>query len=134
MERFLIEWVFVLMMSFIISHIIVFYFIVRVASSGWEQGGNNQEIDPWIKTLGICAGSGGQLLRNVEADAYLSGEMGHHDVLEAVGRGISVILCEHSNTERGYLTDVLQPLLQEKMGKDVRVGCSLFDQDPLQIQ
>jgi putative NIF3 family GTP cyclohydrolase 1 type 2 len=105
--------------------------LVRVASP-WTA--NDSAADPWVKTVGICAGSGGQLLRDVEADVYLSGEMGHHDVLDATQRGTSVVLCEHSNTERGYLSDVLQPLLQQKMGHHVVVSCSISDRDPLQIQ
>ncbi|KAG8429436.1 hypothetical protein GDO86_020189 [Hymenochirus boettgeri] len=30
-------------------------------------------------------------------------KMSHHDVLDAVAEGCSVVLCEHSNSERGYL-------------------------------
>ena len=30
--------------------------------------------------------------------------MGHHDVLAAVSCGTAIILCEHSNSERGFLT------------------------------
>ncbi|KDN39296.1 hypothetical protein RSAG8_08931, partial [Rhizoctonia solani AG-8 WAC10335] len=52
-----------------------------------------------IRTIAICAGSGGSLLKGVSADAYLTGEMSHHEVLAAVAQGISVILCGHSNTE-----------------------------------
>ena len=84
--------------------------------------------------MAICAGSGGRLLRSVSADAYLTGEMGHHDVLEAIYRGTSVILCEHSNTERGYLSEVLQPFLRDKLGHEANVVCSMEDRDPFLIQ
>jgi len=56
-----------------------------------------------IKTIAICAGSGGSVLKGVKADAYVTGEMAHHDILAATARGTTVILCGHSNTERGYL-------------------------------
>lgn len=63
-----------------------------------------------IKTIAVCAGSGGSLLSGVDADVYFTGEMQHHDVLGAVARGRYVILCGHTNTERGYL-----PILAKKL-------------------
>ena len=36
-------------------------------------------------------------------DLFLTGELRHHDVLRALARGTSVVLCEHSSSERGYL-------------------------------
>lgn len=56
-----------------------------------------------ISTVAVCAGSGASLLNGVDADLYLTGEMLHHDVLEATQKGIHVILCNHSDSERGYL-------------------------------
>eukprot|EP01105_Mastigella_eilhardi_P007718 TRINITY_DN1935_c0_g1_i2.p1 TRINITY_DN1935_c0_g1~~TRINITY_DN1935_c0_g1_i2.p1 ORF type:complete len:275 (+),score=67.06 TRINITY_DN1935_c0_g1_i2:23-826(+) len=67
-----------------------------------------------VQRIAICAGSGASLLDNVSADVYFSGEMGHHIVLNAVEKGTSVLLCEHTNTERGYLPQLrslLTPLL-----------------------
>lgn len=63
-----------------------------------------------IKTIAVCAGSGGSLFSGVDADVYFTGEMQHHDVLGAVARGRYVILCGHTNTERGYL-----PILAKKL-------------------
>ena len=83
-----------------------------------------------IKTVAVCAGSGGSLLKNVKADLYLTGEMSHHEVLDAVHHGTNVILCEHSNTERGFLLkwkDVLQGVL----GENMHIAVSLNDRDPL---
>ncbi|KAI7899108.1 GTP cyclohydrolase 1 type 2/Nif3 [Cokeromyces recurvatus] len=68
-----------------------------------------------IKTVAICAGSGSSVLGPVKADLYFTGEMGHHDVLAALAQNTSVILCEHSNTERGYLSAVLKPALEEQL-------------------
>jgi dinuclear metal center YbgI/SA1388 family protein len=83
-----------------------------------------------IKTIAVCAGSGSGVLGGVKADLYLTGEMGHHDVLAAVASGTCVILCEHTNTERGYLKNVLmEKLLAEKF----EVICSQLDKDPLSI-
>lgn len=49
--------------------------------------------DHVIQTVAICAGSGSSVLNPVKADLFLTGEMGHHDVLAAVAQGTSVILC-----------------------------------------
>lgn len=86
-----------------------------------------------VSSIAICAGSGGSTLANVSADVYLTGEMSHHEVLEAVSKGSSVILCEHTNTERGYLSEVLKPKLLQLLGDDVVVECSHIDMDPLCI-
>lgn len=94
--------------------------------------GNGTNLDTSIKTVAICAGSGSTLLRNVEADLYLSGEMTHHAVLEANAAGTSVILCEHTNTERGYLKVLKESLLTQLSGKDVNIVISQVDRDPLQ--
>lgn len=83
-----------------------------------------------IKIIAVCAGSGSGVLSGVKADLYLTGEMGHHDVLSAVASGTCVVLCEHTNTERGYLKSVLMPkLVAEKFD----VICSQLDKDPLSI-
>ena len=58
--------------------------------------------------------------------------MSHHDILDAVSRGVHVILCEHSNTERGFLTEFRSKLVELLEGK-VDVMVSSNDADPLQI-
>jgi putative NIF3 family GTP cyclohydrolase 1 type 2 len=47
-----------------------------------------------IQTVAICAGSGSSVLGPVCADLYFTGEMGHHDVLAALAKNTSVILCK----------------------------------------
>lgn len=56
-----------------------------------------------VKTIAICCGSGAAMFRNRCADVVLTGEMGHHEILEHLEWNTSVILSEHTNTERGYL-------------------------------
>jgi len=85
-----------------------------------------------IKTIALCAGAGDQVISKTKADVYLTGEMRHHDVLAAVEKGTSVILTEHSNSERGYLLNLkgkLQQLFEEKI--DIEI--SKKDADPLVI-
>ncbi|KAG0272403.1 NGG1 interacting factor [Linnemannia exigua] len=89
-----------------------------------------------IKTVGVWAGSGSELV-NHPADLYLTGELGHHDVLEALEQNRTVILCEHSNTERGYLSAILKPkleaLLSQDGGEPVEIVVSKTDKDPLVV-
>ena len=85
-----------------------------------------------VGSVAICAGSGASLLKNVRADLYLTGEMSHHEVLDAVHGGAHVVLCDHSNTERGFLAD-WQKTLKNALGDNVEVAISKQDRDPLQI-
>ncbi len=93
---------------------------------------DNAENDMNVETIALCAGSGASLLKNVKADVFLTGEMSHHEVLDAVHRGTSVILCEHSNTERGFLSK-WKEVLHSVLGEDVQIDVSLNDHDPLQV-
>ena len=93
---------------------------------------DNAEDDMNVETIALCAGSGASLLKNVKADVFLTGEMSHHEVLDAVHCGTSVILCEHSNTERGFLSK-WKEVLQSTLGESVQIDVSLNDHDPLQV-
>ena len=73
---------------------------------------------------------GATVLRGVMADVFLTGEMSHHEVLDATSRGTSVILCEHSNTERGYLT-IMKHKLHQVLGNEIKISISDVDRDPL---
>ncbi|KAG6841862.1 hypothetical protein C0991_006270 [Blastosporella zonata] len=90
-----------------------------------------------IRTIAICAGSGGSMLVGRPADVYFTGEMSHHEVLAAVAAGTHVILCGHTNTERGYLPE-LATKLRHELENDaevtgVEVIVSQEDGHPLQI-
>lgn len=63
---------------------------------------------------------------------HVAGEMSHHDVLDAVANGISVILCEHSNTERGFLSE-LRDMLTIHLQNKINIILSEKDRDPLQV-
>ena len=70
------------------------------------------------------------MLAGRDADVLLTGEMGHHDVLAAVERGANVVLCEHTNTERGFLR-IFARRLRQRLGKDVAVALARADAEPL---
>ncbi|RDB15727.1 Protein NIF3 [Hypsizygus marmoreus] len=91
-----------------------------------------------IRTIAVCAGSGGSMLVGNKADVYFTGEMSHYEVLAAVAAGTNVILCGHTNTERGYLP-VLATKLRHELYQDpgeaagVEVLVSQNDKHPLRI-
>lgn len=106
------------------------------------EAGQDRSSSPWsVRTIAICAGSGGSMLLGTKADVYFTGEMSHHEVLAAVAEGKNVVLCGHTNTERGYLP-VLAEKLRNELGSqeckdeglaDVEVVVSQKDQHPLEI-
>ncbi|XP_058043693.1 NIF3-like protein 1 [Ahaetulla prasina] len=94
--------------------------------------GAGKSLESSVKVVALCAGSGASILQDTESDLYVTGEMSHHEVLGAVSRGISVILCEHSNTERGFLLKLQQMLAVHFMNK-INIIISERDRDPLQV-
>jgi len=105
----------------------------------------------FIQSVAICAGSGGSMLLGHDADVYFTGEMSHHEVLAAVAAGKHVVLCGHTNTERGYLPILATKLRAElkqfqnteafasyidadqKIVRQLEVHVSAEDQHPLQF-
>lgn len=85
-----------------------------------------------VERVLLCAGAGGSVLAGRDADVLLTGEMRHHDVLAAVERGASVVLCEHTNTERGFLP-ILARRLRQHLGPAVAVALARADVEPLEM-
>lgn len=66
--------------------------------------GKDQTLDSKISSVAVCAGSGASILTKAgKVDLWVTGEMGHHEALDAQENNVSVLLAEHSNTERGFL-------------------------------
>ncbi|KAI8849078.1 GTP cyclohydrolase 1 type 2/Nif3 [Chytridium lagenaria] len=85
-----------------------------------------------IRNVGICAGSGSSVLKDVKADLLFTGEMSHHDVLATMYRRSTVVLCEHSNTERGYLKVLagrLEKELEKLGGEAAKMKCAVSEAD-----
>ena len=86
-----------------------------------------------IARIAVCAGAGGSLFeRAPHADLFVTGEMRHHDVLAKLRAGSSVILSEHTHTERGYLPEFARRLEQLSDGQ-LQVLVSDRDRDPLRV-
>lgn len=84
-----------------------------------------------IKTIAICAGSGGSVFKGVAADLYYTGELSHHEALYLSESGLSVISCNHSNTERPFLEVIKKQLSEEIPGSEIII--SETDKDPFEL-
>ena len=101
---------------------------VRVATPELKEGVSEHTIG----SVCMCPGSGSTVLRGTSGDLYWTGEMSHHDVLDAISKGRCVVLCEHSNTERGYFSSYRDSLF-EMLERKVEVVISQTDKEPLSI-
>lgn len=98
---------------------------LRVACSDRHGG------EATIRRIALCAGAGGSVLESVTGvDLFVTGEMRHHDVLSKLRCGASVILSEHTHTERGFLPEFARRL-GELAGGQIEVLVSTRDEDPL---
>uniref|UniRef100_L2FIQ4 Ngg1 interacting factor nif3 n=1 Tax=Colletotrichum fructicola (strain Nara gc5) TaxID=1213859 RepID=L2FIQ4_COLFN len=89
-----------------------------------------------VDAVAVCAGSGWDVVKGARADVIVTGEMSHHNALKAVQEGKTVVTVFHSNSERGYLTEVMKPLLEGEL-KSKEAGVQVFvseaDRDPFDI-
>lgn len=90
-----------------------------------------------IKSVAICAGSGFDVLKDSDADLFVTGEMSHHAALRLTMLGKCVLTVFHSNSERRFLRKSLLPRLQGILQKEVNgpvdVLVSEEDEDPFEI-
>lgn len=76
------------------------------------------------KRIAISPGSGKgmiQLAEAAECDVLISGDFGHHDGIDAVASGISVINAGHYGLEHIF-TEFIEGYLREKLGKDLTIS------------
>lgn len=89
-----------------------------------------------VGSFAVCAGSGYDLLKDADVELLVTGETSHHSALRAIQQGRTLVQVFHSNSERGYLREVLRPRLQAELRKSVpeaEVTLSEFDADPFKI-
>jgi len=88
---------------------------------------------PHIRNIALCAGAGGSLFEKLSGyDLFVTGEMRHHDVRARALTGSSVVLSEHTHTERGFL-----PVLAERLraaAPRVTFHISQCDREPLSLR
>ncbi len=93
-----------------------------------------------VTFVGICPGAGASLAKIAKAEGcqvFVTGEMKHHEVLEAIEPGektpgMSVIVAGHTATERGYLPRLAERL--REMLEGVKVEVSGMDRSPFVLQ
>ena len=84
--------------------------------------------------IGLCAGSGGELIagaRRQGATLFITGELKHHDRLDAAAHGTSVLLCGHTETERPYLRVLARRL--QRLLPGLKVAVSKADRPPARL-
>lgn len=89
-----------------------------------------------VRSFGVCAGSGYDVLKAADVDLLVTGETSHHSALRAIQQGRTLVQVFHSNSERGYLREVLRPRLEEQLRAAVpkaEVLLSEHDRDPFRI-
>lgn len=75
-----------------------------------------------VKTAALVTGSGASLMRNIEAECFLTGDIKYHDAMEAEALGLSMIDIGHYESER-FFGEVLGQNL-EKLGLNVIISPS----------
>jgi len=69
-----------------------------------------------IKRVAICTGAGCSLICEAgKIDAFITGDAGHHDFLDAVQNGVTLIAAGHFETENPVV-----PVLCNKLGKQFK--------------
>lgn len=86
-----------------------------------------------IRSVVVAGGSGSSIFTHgPRADLYVTGECGHHEVLACLRRGSSLLLTEHSTSERGYLAVYRERLLQ-LVGQNLSIQLAEADVEPLVV-
>ncbi len=67
-----------------------------------------------VKKVALCSGSGADFIDEAvknEADVYITGDVGYHQIIHAVNYGISLVIVEHDETEK-FFEDEMESLLK----------------------
>lgn len=76
-----------------------------------------------INTAAVCPGSGGSTMKQAllaGADIYISGDIGHHDGIDAVACDMAVIDAGHYGIEHIFM-EFMEAYLKEQLGEQLRV-------------
>jgi len=75
-----------------------------------------------IKTVALTTGSGASLIKTIEADCFLTGDIKYHDAMEAKTIGLSMIDIGHFESERHFGKVLAKDL--ENLGLTVIISSS----------
>lgn len=107
--------------------------VMVAAPRGGGPGASSTRV---VRSAAVCAGSGWDVLKSCPVDVLVTGEMTHHNALRATMEGKVVITVFHSNSERAYLKQRMQPALEAELRKadaGAQVLVSTEDADPFEI-
>jgi dinuclear metal center YbgI/SA1388 family protein len=100
---------------------------LRVAAAEHHRAGS------LVHHAAVCAGSGGGVFEHAgSVDLLVTGELSHHAVLDKLASGSSVVLLEHSSSERGFLSSFARRL-SELAASSVEFAVSSADREPLEL-
>lgn len=91
-------------------------------------------LDGEVGRVAVAAGAGGELLADAAAagaEVFVTGEVRHHDALEAARRGMTILSVLHSNSERVAVRAYADRLREGLEGVDVRYADA--DADPFVV-
>jgi len=91
------------------------------------------DLESQVSRIGICCGSGGELLPAAIAagcDAFLTGEATFHTALSALSSGIALVLAGHYATERPAMEGLAEALAGRFAG--ITAWGSRVERDPIQ--
>lgn len=110
-------------------------FVERVKSAlGLERVLVAGSLDGDVEHVAVAAGSGKSLVADAVAkgaDTFVTGELAHHEALDAVRRGLFVVATLHSNSERAAVHAFAARLRAQVGGVDVTT--SRVDRDPFHV-
>ena len=76
-----------------------------------------------VRKAAVCPGSGGSTLKEAlrwGADVYITGDIGHHEGIDAVANGMAVIDAGHYGIEHIF-TGFMEKFLGENLGEKLNV-------------
>ena len=73
-----------------------------------------------VQSVALCGGSGASLITGAiraKADVYVTGDVKHHQALDAIAAGLTVIDAGHHGTERPFVSHLAERLSAEGVGE-----------------
>lgn len=80
------------------------------------------ELDKEVCRLAICPGSGKSFVRSAiakGADVYVTGDIGHHDGIDAVAQGLAIIDAGHYGIEHIFVKDIEEYLKEHTQNVEI---------------
>lgn len=88
-----------------------------------------------INKIGVCAGSGGDYLKQMIEEGcqvFITGDVRYHMAMEAMEAGITLIDPGHFGTEKFFASDLAKQL-SAISGSEVEIFVSKFDRNPFTV-